>query len=189
VADRKAKVSIKGPARVSASGPDVFDDSTGETVPASVWRERKNRASAAAAEKLRASEPPLGVDLSQPAAPGAREVGPSRNPLLIPGPERFIIDASMGGASPALEAVLGRRDEGLPIQLAGDTGTYPKQTDAGLLERFMRWLHATGQDVQPTSRDVAEGIDRKLPESVGGKKSVEKLREKYGRMDADLNSI
>jgi hypothetical protein len=187
VADRKAKVSIKGPARVSASGPDVFDDSTGETVPASVWRERKNRASAAAAEKLRASEPSLGVDLSQPAAPGAREVGPSRNPLLIPGPERFIIDASMGGASPALEAVLGRRDEGLPIQLAGDTRQ--AQPDAGLLERFMRWLRATGQDVQPTSQDVAEGINQKLPAPVGGKESVERLREKYRRMDADLNSI
>jgi hypothetical protein len=70
-----------------------------------------------------------------------------------------------------------------------DDGAAAGQPPAGLWERFLRWLGAQGADAQPASRDVAEGINRALPDSVGGRAAVEKMRERQRAMDSQLDTI
>lgn len=191
MADRKPKVTFKGPARVLPSGPDVFDDTSGETAPAAVWKLRRERAARAALERARGAEqgPPLGIDLSPGSRlPGAQDLSPDGDPSSFPGPERFLLDASLNGgeASPALAAVLGRAGgPGGMMMQAGDTGQVPEITP-GLMERFLTWLRSSGAASEPAGRDVAEGMNEALPRPLSGRDAVERRRRDLARMDAAL---
>ena len=62
----------------------------------------------------------------------------------------------------------------------------PMAPKRGLVQMVLEWLRTPREEAQPVSRDMAEEVNKMLPEEISGRDAVLKRRKHYADIDKML---